>query len=137
MPGSLPSRPSDTAPSDQNPDEVVILDDHPASRLVLYFTGDPGVEYGNVFSLSAAVEARGWTVAEVRSDVDGAKMAWLRKGLLSAITIVCHGRADGIAMFETVHEGLTADDQNWLRQRVGRFGGFLHVIPDDREATPS
>jgi len=101
--------------------------------VVLYLIGDLGAEYANILSLSAAVEARGWRVVGVRSDVEKAKPAWLRKGLLSAITIVCHGRAEGIAMFETVHEALTMDDQNWLRLRVEHFGGLLHVIPGDGE----
>ena len=123
MPGSLPTCRSGTTPS--------VVRDHPAPRVVLYFTGDPGSDYGNVFSLSAAVETQGWQVVEVRSDVSDVNMAWLRKGLLSAITLVCHGRADGVAMFKHVYEALTTDDQNWLNQRVKRFGGFLHIVPDE------
>lgn len=103
-------------------------------RLVLYLTGDLGAEYANVLRLSAAIEALGWTVVGVRSDVDVTKFAWLRKGLLSAITIVCHGHADGIAMSETVYDRFVTDDQNWLQLRLKRFEGFLHIIPDVHEA---
>ena len=104
----------------------------PASpiRVVLYLTGDLGEEYSSVLRLSAAVEVQGWTVVGVRSDVEATKTAWLRKGLLSAITIVCHDQANGIVMTEAVHDGLTTDDQNWLRLRLKRFDGFLHIVPE-------
>lgn len=131
MSGSLVSCPAVVASGHQYTPELATRNDHPAPRLVLYFTGDPGAEYANVFSLSTAVEAHGWTVAEVRSDVSDDEIAWLRKGLLSAITIVAHGRADGIAMFQSVHAALSPDDQNWLNQRVKRFGGYLHIVPDE------
>jgi len=110
----------------------------PASfiRVVLYLTGDLGEEYASVLQLSAAVEAQGWKVVGVRSDVEATKTAWLRKGLLSAITIVCHGQANGIVMTEADHDQLTTDDQNWLRLRLKRFDGFLHVIPQQGEARP-
>jgi len=101
---------------------------------VLYLTGDLGEEYAAVLRLSAAVEAKGWQVVGVRSDAEATKTAWLRKGLLSAITIVCHDQANGIVMTEAVHAGLTTDDQNWLRLRLKRFDGFLHVLPDQDEA---
>lgn len=131
MSGSLISCPPLAVSRRQNAGGTVRRDDHPAPRLVLYFTGNPGAGYANVFQLSTAVEARGWRVVDVRSDVGDDEMAWLRKGLLSAITIVCHGRADGIAMFESVYESLTTDDQNWLSQRIRHFGGYLHVVSDE------
>lgn len=105
-----------------------------AIRVVLYLTGDLGEEYAAVLSLSAAVESKGWQVVGVRSDVEATKTAWLRKGLLSAITIVCHDQANGIVMTEAVHDRLTADDQNWLRLRLKRFDGFLYVITEQGEA---
>lgn len=103
------------------------------NRVVLYLTGDLGEEYGAVLQLSTAVEALGWTVVGVRSDVEATKTAWLRKGLLSAITIVCHDQANGIVMSQAVYDEFLSDDQNWLLLRLKRFDGFLHVIPDQTE----
>lgn len=135
MPGSLPTRSSDTAPNDQKTDEAATHVDHPAPRLVLYCAGDPGAKDANAFQLSAAVQARGWTVAEVRSDAGDDKTAWLRKDLLSAITMVCHRQADGIVMYQSTFDALLLDDQNWLRRRLKHFDGFLHTIPPQGEAS--
>lgn len=103
-------------------------------RAVVYLTGDIGAHAADILRLQSHVEAQGWSVARVRSDVEATKTAWLRQGLLSAITIICHGQADCIVMSQSTFDGFLPDDQNWLMLRLKRFDGFLHIVPAEDEA---
>jgi hypothetical protein len=110
------------------------------ARTVIYLTGDLNDHRDDLSRFKAYVRARDWQVVTVRTDLDETRFAWLRMGLLSAITIVCHGGADGVVMPEPVLSTLSRGDRTWLRNRLERYGGFLHTIPsanDDHAEEPT
>jgi hypothetical protein len=106
--------------------------DEPAepSRIVTYLAGSGDDHAETAANLGRYAHGRSWRVVTIRIDPDPAEPAWFRKGLLSAVTIVCRGRADGVVMGQAVFDELSPDDQSWLRQRLHHFGGFLHVVPN-------
>jgi hypothetical protein len=103
-------------------------------RMVLYTTGDLDDQAASLNEYAIYAEAHGWQVIKERTDLDVSDSAWLRKGILSCITIVCHGNAEGVLMPEATFKTFSASDQEWLRLRIQRFGGFLHVITPTNEA---
>jgi hypothetical protein len=104
--------------------------------MVIYLTGDQEQHAAEITFCEAFAEANHWQVVTIRSDSDESEWAWLRRGLLSAITMICHGNADGIAMPQTVFDALSTDDCSFLINRLHRFGGFLRTIPDESEEAP-
>jgi hypothetical protein len=104
--------------------------------VVLYTTSDPDDQAAVHQEYDTYADAHGWQITKDRIDFDTSESAWLRKGLLSCITIVCHGNAKGVLMPEAAFKTFSVSDQEWLRLRIQRFGGFLHIIPSTNEATP-
>jgi hypothetical protein len=104
-------------------------------RVVLYTTGDLDDQAAALKEHALYAETQGWQVTKERTDIDVSESAWLRKGILSCITIVCHGNADGVLMPHAAFMTFSGSDQEWIRQRLRRFGGFLHVIQQPTEAT--
>jgi len=100
-------------------------------RTVIYFTGDPAERRDDLSRYRAYVQGRHWQVTTVRTDRDEAEYAWMRKGLLSATTLVCYGVADGVAIPESVFDALSQGDQAFILHRLHRYGGFLHIIPSE------
>jgi hypothetical protein len=100
-------------------------------RTVVYLVGDLQEHDGDVSQYTAYVVARDWQVVAVRSDLDANRWAWMRKGLLSATTIICHGNADGIVIPESVFNAFSDDDRTFVLGRLHRYGGFLHTIPSE------
>lgn len=105
-------------------------------RTVIYFTGEPSERHDDLSRYRAYVQGRDWQITTVRTDRDEAEYAWMRKGLLSATTLVCYGVADGVAMPESVFDALSQGDQAFILHRLHRYGGFLHIIPPEREESP-
>ena len=105
-------------------------------RMVIYLTGDQEQHKASITRCEAFAEAEAWDVITVRSDADESQWAWLRMGLLSAITMICHLQADGILMPQSVFDALSADDCSFLFNRLNRWGGFLRTVPDEGEDPP-
>src|SRR5258708_40109286 len=105
-----------------------------ARRVVLYTTGDLDDQAALLNEYAAYADAHRWQIVKERTDIDVSDSAWLRKGLLSCMTIVCHGNAEGVLMSEAVVEPFSTSDQVWIEHRIRRFGGFLHVIASTNEA---
>jgi hypothetical protein len=103
-------------------------------RVVLYTTGDLDDQAALLNEYAAYADAHRWQIVKERTDIDVSDSAWLRKGLLSCITIVCHGNAEGVLMSEAVFETFSTSDQVWIEHRIRRFGGFLHIIASTSEA---
>jgi hypothetical protein len=104
-------------------------------RVVLYTTGDLDDQTASLNECAAYAATHGWQVTKERTDLDISDSAWLRKGLLSCITIVCHGNAEGVLMPHGAFMTFSGSDQVWIEHRIRRFGGFLHVIEQPTEAT--
>ena len=67
-------------------------------RMVIYLTGDRSEHAADIERCKAFIKSKDWEVATVRTDPDASQWAWLRMGLLSAITMICHLQADGVVM---------------------------------------
>jgi hypothetical protein len=100
-------------------------------RMVIYLIGDPDEQAPERERCHAYAKAQGWEVVAVRTDRDPSQWAWLRTGLLSAVTIICHGNADAVLMPQSVADMLSEDDRSFLLNRLHRFGGFLRTISAD------
>ncbi len=104
-------------------------------RMVIYLTGDRSEHAAEIERCETFVESKDWEVVTVRTDPDASQWAWLRMGLLSAITMICHLQADGVVMPQSVFDALSDDDCSFLFNRLNHWGGFLRTVPDEDERT--